>query len=195
MSEEGVTGGDGADGDVTGGDGADREATGGTVIDGITIEPATPDDRLDVLRVLDAAMLETDAEAVAERIGAGDVLVARFDRTGVVVGALVAVRHGSESRSTRDEPDGDPSIDLHVDAVAVRRARRGRGIGSTLVERAVERAEDNPETDRVTAEFDASLAGFYTGLGFETEHGSSDAHRPDHNADRLRGTRSVADPS
>ncbi|MFC6771583.1 GNAT family N-acetyltransferase, partial [Halorubrum pallidum] len=36
--------------------------------DGFTVEPATPDDRLDILRVLDAAMLETDAETVAAAI-------------------------------------------------------------------------------------------------------------------------------
>jgi len=81
--------------------------------DNIEIGTASPDDRLDILRVLDAAMLETDAETVDAAIDAGDALVARFKRTDAVVGALVATR-----------PESDR---VHVDAVAVRRARRGRG--------------------------------------------------------------------
>ncbi|WP_017342279.1 GNAT family N-acetyltransferase [Halorubrum sp. T3] len=120
--------------------------------DDVTVEPATPDNRLDVLRILDAAMLETDADAVDDRIAAGDALVARSTRTGGVVGALLAVR-----------PDPDR---LHVDAVAVRRARRGRGIGSALVAAAVDRGESDPAVDAVTATFDADLRTFYEGLGF-----------------------------
>ena len=123
--------------------------------EGIAVEPAAPDDRLDVLRVLDAAMLETDAESLVDRIDAGDVLVARFERTGSVVGALV---------TTRPEPGR-----RHVDAVAVRRVRRGRGIGSALVASAVRVAESDPEADRVTAALDAGLEGFYAGLGFAVE--------------------------
>ncbi|MFC6754179.1 hypothetical protein ACFQEU_12005, partial [Halorubrum tibetense] len=72
-----------------------------------TVERAISTDRIDVLRVLDAAMLETDAEQVADRIDAGDVFVARFERTGAVVGALVASRKDAGERS-----EGT----LHVDA-------------------------------------------------------------------------------
>ncbi|WP_244629355.1 GNAT family N-acetyltransferase [Halorubrum sp. PV6] len=142
------------------------------VPDGVAIEPATPEDRLDSLRVLNAAMLETDSAQVAERIDAGDALVARFKKTGAVVGALVA---------TRPEPSR-----YHVDAVAVRRARRGRGIGSALVAAAVERAEREEAVAVVTAAFDAKLRGFYTDLGF--------AVVPDtetQGAGRLRGRRAV----
>ncbi|MFC5133322.1 MULTISPECIES: GNAT family N-acetyltransferase [Haloferacaceae] len=128
--------------------------------DGVGVETATPDDRLDVLRVLDAAMLETDADGLIDRIDAGDVLVARFERTGSVVGALV---------TTRPEPGR-----RHVDAVAVRRARRGRGIGSALVAGAVRAAESDPETDRVTAAFDAELEAFYVDLGFVIESTGDD---------------------
>ncbi|ELZ50840.1 GCN5-related N-acetyltransferase [Halorubrum coriense DSM 10284] len=117
----------------------------------VTVELATPADRLDVLRILDAAMLETDADVVDDRIDAGDVLVARSTRTGGVVGALVAVRP-------------DPAR-LHVDAVAVRRARRGRGIGSALVAAAVDRGASDPAVDAVTAAFDAELTAFYEALG------------------------------
>ena len=128
------------------------ETPSGEPPDGITVEPAEPDDRLDVLRVLDAAMLETDPDVVDAAIDAGDALVAGFERTGGIVGALVA---------TRPEPDR-----LHVDAVAVRRARRGRGIGSALVAAAVRRAERDPGLAVVTAAFDADLRAFYAGLEF-----------------------------
>lgn len=140
--------------------------------DGIAIERADPDDRLDVLRVLDAAMLETDADLVSDRIAAGDALVARFERTGAVVGALVATRPESGRR--------------HVDAVAVRRARRGRGIGSALVADAVARAERDEGIDVVTAAFEPELEGFYVDLGFDV-----DAERAADGSDRLRGLRRV----
>ena len=142
------------------------------VPDGVAIEPATPEDRLDSLRVLDAAMLETDSAQVAERIDAGDALVARFKKTGAVVGALVA---------TRPEPSR-----YHVDAVAVRRARRGRGIGSALVAAAVARAEREEAVAVVTAGFDAKLRGFYTDLGFAVVPDTETQE-----AGRLRGRRAV----
>lgn len=129
----------------------------------VTIEPATPDDRVDVLRILDVAMLETDAEAVGDRIAVEDVLVARSTRTGGVVGALVAVR-----------PDPDR---LHVDAVAVRRARRGRGIGSALVAAAVDRGESDPAVETVSARFDAGLTAFYEALGFAVDVEGADEGR------------------
>ncbi|MCG1005653.1 GNAT family N-acetyltransferase [Halorubrum lacusprofundi] len=134
----------------------------------IAIETASPDDRLDILRVLDAAMLETDTEVVDTAIDASEALVARFKRTNAVVGALVAMR---------PEPGG-----LHIDAVAVRRARRGRGIGSALVAEAVRRAERDAKVAVVTAEFDPKLKGFYTDLGFAV-----DSERDEVETDRLRG--------
>jgi len=121
--------------------------------EGIAIAPAGPDDRLDMLRVLDAAMLETDVERVDAAIDAGDALVARFKRTGAVVGALVATR-----------PESDR---LRVDAVAVRRARRGRGIGSALVAAAVRGADRDAGVAVVTAAFDPTLESFYADLGFD----------------------------
>ena len=149
--------------------------------DGFAVESATPDDRIDVLRVLDAAMLETDAETVDAAIDAGDALVARFTRTGAVVGALVA---------TRPEP-----ARLHVDAVAVRRARRGRGIGAALVAAAVRRAERDAPVDAVTAAFDPKLEAFYTDLGFAVDRdrsdGDDDRSDDERGTDRLCGRRSV----
>ena len=139
-------------------DSFDRPATRDPPED-VTGEQATVDDRLDGLRILDAAMLETDADTVDDRTAAGDVLVARSTRTDGVVGALVAVRP-------------DPGR-LHVDAVAVRPARRGRGIGSALVAAAVDRAESDPAVETVTARFDADLAEFYAALGVAVDGGGA----------------------
>ncbi|MFC7229395.1 GNAT family N-acetyltransferase [Salinirubellus salinus] len=98
------------------------------------VREARPDERDAALNVLDAAMLETD------RVDEGTLLVA-VDR-GSVVGALLLV--------------GD-----RIDAVAVRRRRQGKGVGSALVAAAGERRE------RLVAAFDAGVRPFYESLGFD----------------------------
>ena len=115
------------------------------------VREATVQDLPDVMNVLDGAVLRADAATVRDRIADDAVLVAVTDDAGAgtddpgrVLGALVL--------------DGD-----HVDAVAVRRRRRGQGIGTALVEAAADRRE------RLTAAFDADLRPFYEGLGFEVE--------------------------
>ena len=147
--------------------------------DGVVVESAVPDDRIAVLRVVDAAMLDVDAEALADRIALGDVHVARAERTGAVVGAVVIGRPEPGRR--------------HVEAVAVRRERRGRGIGSALVASAVDVAVTDSTVERVTAAFDPSLSSFYTDLGFviepeETGDDPTDDGDDDLN-DRVRGVR------
>ena len=122
------------------------------------IREATVRDLPDVMNVLDGAVLEADAAAVRDRIADDAVLVAVVgDDPERVLGALVL--------------DGD-----HIDAVAVRRRRRGQSIGTALIEAAAERR------DRLTAEFDADLGPFYEKLGFEVES--------DEKTGRLRGERS-----
>nr|WP_276305747.1 GNAT family N-acetyltransferase [Halomarina sp. PSR21] len=113
------------------------------------VRTARPDDHLDVRRVLDAALLEVGDVAAA--IDRGEVLVAvetgredRADETERVLGALVL--------------DSD-----RVEAVAVRRRRRGRGIGTALVEAASERR------GRLTADFREAVRPFYEALGFAVE--------------------------
>ncbi|WP_144924229.1 GNAT family N-acetyltransferase [Halorubrum salsamenti] len=149
------------------------ERSAGDPPENVAIETASPDDRLDMLRVLDAAMLETDPEVVDAAVDAGDALVARFKKTDTVVGALVATR-----------PESDR---LHVDAVAVRRARRGRGTGSALVAAIVRRAERDADVAVVTAAFDAKLKEFYRNLGF--------AVRPAERAGEFRGSDATGAPS
>lgn len=118
------------------------------------VREATQADRLDVRRVLDAAMLEV-REDLSERIDSGDVLVATEDDS--ILGAFVLVR-GSEAPGVRAANAGSGA---HIDAVAVRRARRAQGVGTALVQRAIER-EGN-----LTAEFDAGVRPFYESLDFE----------------------------
>ena len=120
---------------------------------GVSIEPATPADRLDIVRVLDAAMLQTDVSALAERIAADAVICARFERTGAVVGAVIVTRPATDT--------------AHIDALAVRRARRGNGIGSALVARAVAAASGDSAVRRVTVGFDDPLTSLYTDCGFD----------------------------
>ena len=121
-----------------------------------TVRVATVTELPDVMNVLDGAVLEADAARVRDRIAEAAVLVAvagddsqrapSASQTGGerVLGALVL--------------DGD-----HIDAVAVRRRRRGQGIGTALVAAAADRRE------RLTATFDADLRPFYAGLGFGIE--------------------------
>jgi GNAT superfamily N-acetyltransferase len=103
---------------------------------------ATSDDLPAVMNVLDGALLET--EGIPERIECGDVLVAVAD--GRILGALVATPQ---------------ETGVFVDAVAIRRARRGQGIGTALVERVAERGP-------VLVEFDARVKPFYDALGFDS---------------------------
>lgn len=113
----------------------------------MVVREARPDERDVALNVLDAAMLESD------RVDEGALLVAVKGES--VVGALLLVGE-------------------RIDAVAVRRRRRGQGVGSALVKAASERRE------RLVAGFDPDVRPFYESLGFsvvESEDG------------RLRGER------
>lgn len=112
------------------------------------VREARPDERAAATNVLDGAMLETD------RMGDATTLVACEE--GRILGALAL--------------DGE-----RIDAVAVRRSRRGQGIGTALVEAAAARRE------RLVAEFRERERPFYESLGFEVESGDEDG--------RLRGVR------
>ncbi|WP_332897646.1 GNAT family N-acetyltransferase [Haladaptatus sp. CMSO5] len=106
------------------------------------VRPATVEELPTVMTILDGAMLEIDAATVREKCDTREALVAV--EGGRLLGALV--RSGG-----------------HIDAVAVRRARRGQGIGRTLVEAASE------DVDQIEAEFDAKNRPFYEKLNFDIE--------------------------
>lgn len=146
----------------------------------VAVREATADDSLGVRRVLDAAMLEV-REDLDARIAAGDVLVAEDGKSGqqktTILGALVLIpreivhesacagsadaAHAEATRPDAERADATRTDAMRVDAVAVRRARRGRGIGSALVREAAERHH------RLTAAFDPKVRPFYEALGFE----------------------------
>lgn len=117
------------------------------------VRRADPEDLPAVATVLDAAMLDTGD--LGARIDAGDVLVA--EEGGRVLGAAVVVPSERAPAWSRER-----GADAHLAAVAVRRRRRDQGIGSALVEAALDRG-------RVTAAFDAPLRDFYESLGFAVE--------------------------
>ncbi|WP_415378557.1 GNAT family N-acetyltransferase [Halosimplex sp. TS25] len=140
----------------------------------VTVRPATAEDLPGILGVLDAGALETDADRVRASIDRGNAFVAVRDGSGsdtpneTVLGALVLVRPGEES------VPGDTGETAEIDAVAVRRRRRGQGIGGALVAAAADRY------DRLVAEFDANVRPFYEALGFSVT--ALDA------SDRFRGS-------
>jgi GNAT superfamily N-acetyltransferase len=112
-----------------------------------------------VMNVLDGAVLSIAVETVRAGAEDGGTLVAVSDGDPAaerVLGALVLDR-------------------THIEAVAVRRRRRGQGIGTALVGAALDRRE------RVTAEFDADVRPFYDAIGFDIE--------PLDEPDRFRGER------
>jgi GNAT superfamily N-acetyltransferase len=113
------------------------------------VEAAHPADLAAVMTVFDGAALEVSAEAVTEHIDRGEVLVARSER-GTVLGGLVGRPR-----------DGD----VRIEPIAVRRGRRGQGIGTALLREAGER------WGRLTASFDRELAPFYRQAGFAVNYG------------------------
>lgn len=115
--------------------------------DAVEVRPARPTDRLDVRRVLDAAYLSV--ESLDQHLD--ETLVAvPADGRSTVLGVIVLVPQ---------EPTA-PSKTAHIEAIAVRRARRGQGIGSALVDAAAERYPV------LTAAFDPDVRPFYETLSF-----------------------------
>lgn len=107
------------------------------------VRSAEPRELPGVMNVLDGSLLAIDATSVRERIPDGEVLV--YAEEGRIIGVLVL--------------DG-----CHIDALAVRRARRLQGIGAELVEAAADRCDDS-----LTADFRGELHPFWATLGFDVE--------------------------
>lgn len=133
------------------------------------VRTAVADDALEVRRILDAAYLEPGD--VERRIDAGDVFVAG-DRHGDATSGEAADSTGGERilGTVVLEPI-ESERGAHVAAIGVRRRQRGRGIGSALLERALERE------GRLTARFDDGVRPFYERLGFSIEPIDEQRHR------------------
>ena len=150
-----------------------------------TVREATDDDADSVVRLLDAAMLSFDREQVRRRVDAGDVLVA------VVRGYNREERRAGGSASNDERVVGacvlgcDPTGATEIEHLAVHQSRRGRGIGTALVDAAATQA-DGP----LVARFRERVRPFYESLGFEIDAvagGETPSTTESDDPDRLRG--------
>jgi GNAT superfamily N-acetyltransferase len=116
----------------------DATRPGALAPSGVTVRAATPGDEIGVRNVLDGAALAYGDLSAPDRTA-----FVAVDRR--VVGALVR----------RDHERGGGA---HVEAVAVRRARRGQGVGSALLAVA--------HSGRLTADFPPRVRPFYESRGF-----------------------------
>lgn len=126
----------------------------------VTVGDATITDLPSVLNVLDNGLLAVSVPPLEDAIDAGDVLVAV--ETEPILGALVL--------------DGQ-----EITAIAVRRRRRGQGIGRLLVEHASRRRS------KLVAAFEARVRPFWKSVGFEIESTAEEG--------RLRGHVAVGEGS
>jgi len=126
----------------------------------LSIRLGSPDDRLEILRLFDGALLETDAER----------LTAQLSRTTGCI--LVATRTrpvGAVALWTAEVPSRPPAFGqaVHITAIAVRTQRQGDGVGRRLIRAASEWATPRP----LSATFDERVQAFYTACEFDiTEH-------------------------
>jgi len=141
--------------------------------DQLSIRRGDPTDRLAVVRLFDAAMLDTDTDRLSRQLTAtnGLVLIATREATPVGAIALEYLPAGDEKRVGVDSDliaadstpvDGDTDS-VWITAIAVRRRRRDRGIGRALIKAAADRVTPRP----LTAGFDADVRPFYDACGFE----------------------------
>ncbi|GAB7019099.1 GNAT family N-acetyltransferase [Halostagnicola bangensis] len=133
---------------------------------------ATPEDALEVRRILDASMLEPGN--VEARIEADDVFVAgdRWEASGDSNPSSAQTERvlGTIVLKPLEAVEGDDP-GAHVSAIGVRRRHRGKGIGRNLIERAVARER------RLTARFDADVRPFYESLEFSIEPIDAERYR------------------
>jgi len=126
----------------------------------LSLRRAGPDDRLAVVRLFDAGLLETDADRLRRQLDAtaGFVLLGTIDERPV--GAIaVDLASGDNSEEV------DTAEPARITAIAVRRRRRDRGIGRQLVDAAADRVAPRP----LAATFDERVRPFYRACGFEIE--------------------------
>lgn len=98
-----------------------------------------------VKALCDAGLLDISLQTIRDQTKAGEVLVAIEDDN--VIGTCVLVPRGGD-------------LGAHIQALVIRRRRRGQGIGSNLVRAASTRHET------LTADFSPELREFYEALDF-----------------------------
>ncbi|WP_253738604.1 GNAT family N-acetyltransferase [Halohasta salina] len=123
-----------------------------------SIRHADPDDLVDVMRLFDGALLETDADRIREQLTGcrGCILVAG---EGQPVGAVALV---TETETVDDMPWPDA---VYISAIAVRTERREQGVGRSLITAAADWAAPRP----LSATFDERVRPFYAACGFAIE--------------------------
>ncbi|MFQ3476490.1 GNAT family N-acetyltransferase [Halonotius sp. F2-221B] len=132
----------------------------------LSLRRAGPDDRLAVVRLFDAGLLETDPDRLRRQLDAtaGFVLLGTIDERPV--GAIaVDLASGDNSEEVDDNERVDDTEPARITAIAVRRRRRDRGIGRRLIDAAADRVAPRP----LTAVFDERVRPFYHACGFEIE--------------------------
>ena len=136
--------------------------------DQLSIRRGDPADRLAVVRLFDAAMLDTAADRLSQQLTGTDgvVLIATRGETPVGAIALDYSPASDKKRVAVDSTRVDDDTDLvRITAIAVRRRRRDRGIGRTLIEAAANHVTPRP----LTARFDEEVQPFYRACGFEID--------------------------
>ena len=129
--------------------------------DQVSIRRGDPTDRLAVVRLFDAAMLDTEFDRLSRQLTGTDGAVLIATRGETPVGAI-ALDYSPASDEKRVAVDGDTDP-VRITAIAVQRRRRDRGIGRTLIEAAVDHVTPRP----LTARFDEEVQPFYGACGFE----------------------------
>jgi GNAT superfamily N-acetyltransferase len=123
-----------------------------------SIRQAGSEDLVDVMRLFDGALLETDADRIRDQLTGrrGCLLVTGEERPVGAVGLI----HGREVEA--DLPWSDT---VYISAIAVQKERRGQGVGQSLIAAAADRAAPRP----LSATFDERVRPFYAACGFTIE--------------------------
>ena len=122
------------------------------------VRQATIDDHVDIMRLFDGALLETDADRIRSQLDGdcGTMLLAVDSRP---VGAIAL------STEVIDDRPAEWPTAVQITAIAVSKQRRGRGVGRRLIAAAAEWAAPRA----LSATFDERVEPFYIACGFEIE--------------------------
>ena len=122
----------------------------------VAVRPADPDDHVDIMRLFDGALLETDPNRIRSQLTGerGCLLVA--ERGGRPVAAV-----GLWTGPVDDRPT-EWAEAVQITAIAVTTARRGQGVGRALIDAAADWAAPRS----LSATFDERVLDFYTACGF-----------------------------